>query len=262
VSYGKEELEKQFLPEARKHTGTIVYAPKHAQGPTPYGCASCVYIEYRSRRFAITCQHVTRDASSVYVLAIAPSNEPTPLGPVTQLIPATVLKEDAEHDLAVLDAQTVDFSVTQKQPFASGTSDFITQSCLEDQPGLLSFIYGTLGSKTELVPTGKNRYVEVPIYSAGGQIKTVTPTAITAEFKEQELLFHNVDVFPQLQDMKVSGGSRDLRGMSGSGLWIRDNHGVILAGILKGPASGEIADPEIRFTPIWVLRAILGKMDK
>lgn len=59
--------------------------------------------------------------------------------------------------------------------------------------------------------------------------------------------------------MRISGGSRDLQGMSGSGLWLRDDHGVVLAGILKG-ALGYVGDPELRFTPVWMLRAVLNDL--
>ncbi len=75
-----------------------------------------------------------------------------------------------------------------------------------------------------------------------------------------ELLLHNTEVFPQLKEMGVSGASRDLSGMSGSGLWVADVDRIFLAGILTGPASGKIADPEIRFTPVWVLRTLLEEV--
>ena len=58
----RKELEELVLSQIRKHTGTIVNTPNNAQGPNDHGCASCVFIEYRSRRFAITCEHVTRDS--------------------------------------------------------------------------------------------------------------------------------------------------------------------------------------------------------
>src|ERR1035437_8998484 len=164
MSYGKEKLLDQFVSEARKHTGVLMYTPKCAPGPTHFGCASCVYVEYRSRRFAITSEHVIREASAVYILAIVQSNQPTPLGPTAQLIPANVVKVDADHDVAILDAQTIDLAAAQRYPFVLETSDFITQRCLEDPPGLLAFIYGVLGSKTEIVPNGKNFYVEGPSY--------------------------------------------------------------------------------------------------
>lgn len=258
-----EEIIKQVelaKPHLRKHTGTIAHRPKEARDPADdFGCASCVYIEYCGQRFAITCEHVTRGAGTVYDLAIAPSDKPTPFGPVTNRFPVTVLKEDKENDLAVLDVQLVDFSVAQRLPFVLETSDFITKACLDDQPGLLSFIWGALGSKVTLTPMREHVYFEVPIYSAFGYMKTVSPNEITAEFREEELLVHNIEAFPQLKDMRISGGSRDLSGMSGSGLWVADKHGIILAGILTGPVSGEKGDPEIRFTPVWVLRAILEK---
>jgi hypothetical protein len=131
----------------------------------------------------------------VRILAIQPSPESTPLGPVTQLLSASILNEDAEHDLAVLDAQTIDFAVAQKAPFVLAASDLKTQTFLEQQLGVLSFIYGALRSKVEVVPTGQSNYVEVPIYSSGGSLRTVTPTTITAEFKEEELQVRNDALF-------------------------------------------------------------------
>ena len=142
------------------------------------------------------------------------------MGPVTQLLPASILKQDTEHDLAVLDTQTIDFAIAQKEPFALATSALITQTFLEQQLGVLSFIWGAWGSKVEVVLTGQSVYVEVPIYSNGGSIKTVTPTTITAEFKEEEAQVLNDALFPQLRNTSISAVSRDLSGMSGSGLWL------------------------------------------
>jgi hypothetical protein len=255
------DVAKWLLPVVAKHTGTIVYTPKNAELSAHYGCASCVFVEHRNRRLAITCGHVTRDASSVRILAIQPSPQPTPLGPVTQLLPARILRENAEHDLAILDAQTIDFVVAQKKPFLISTADQITQTFLERELGVLCFIWGVLGSSTEVVPSGRGAYVEVPIYSNGGSIKTITQMAIIGEFREEQVQLVNDALFPQLADTTISGGSRDLSGMSGSGLWIAGEVLTYsLAGILKGPASGNIGDPEVRFIPAWTLRAILDEM--
>lgn len=262
-SYSKAELNwaKQFvLLHAPKHTGTILSVPVHAQGPLDCGCASCVYIEYRGRRFSITCDHVTREASALYDLAIAPSDKPTPFGPVTSQSQAILLRRDTEHDLTVLDAQMANFVVAQKKPFPLETSDFISKEWLEQQHGLASFICGTWGVETLLIPMGQNRYVEKTFYSAGGPIKTVTSSTIIAVFEEKELLSRNDQVLPHLRGIRISGGSRDLSGMSGSGLWLLDENSIHLAGILTGPASGEIADPELRFTPVWVLCDLLQQV--
>ncbi len=171
-SQGEQELldkiRKLVLLHASRHTGVLAYTRKQAQGLPDYGCASCVYIEYHSRQFTITCEHVTRNAGSLYDLAIAPSDNPAIFGPVTNLSASIVLREDAQHDLAVLDAQTVDFSLAQKQPFPLKRSESITKAELELPPPLTSFIYGTLGTKAHLIANGQNLHFDGPHYSGGG----------------------------------------------------------------------------------------------
>ena len=244
-----------LLPCVAKHTGIIVFTPKTSPGVSHYGCASCVFVEHRDRRFAVTCEHVTRAADSVRILAIRPSLEPTPLGPVTQLLPARILHENAEHDFAILDAQAIDFVAACKEPFLIAKSELVTQSFLDREIGVLCFIWGALGSSVEATPREQGVYVEVPIYSNGGSIKTVTQVMITGEFREEQIHLVDHSLFPQLSNTQISGDSRDLSGMSGSGLWVAgEGHTYSLAGILKGPASGRIGDPEIRFTPVWTLR--------
>jgi hypothetical protein len=71
------------------------------------------------------------------------------------------------------------------------------------------------------------------------------------------MLFKDDAGFPELADVQINGKSRDLSGTSGSGLWIVRKDRIHLAGILRGPASGMVGDPDIRFTPVWLLREFL-----
>jgi hypothetical protein len=198
------------------------------------------------------------EAGSVYVSAIAPSDRPTPFGPTTHRSPATLLKLSPEDDLAVLDAEKVDFAIARKEPFDMKKIDRLTSIDLRD--GDACFISGAWGSEMSVTPVGENRHFDVPLYAGQGWIKTVTSREIISRHEEEEVRKCNVEDFPNLKGIKVTGGSRDLSGMSGSGLWILGEDGTLLAGILTGPASGEIADPDIHHTPVWVLRELLQKL--
>jgi hypothetical protein len=255
------ELRERFLPFIAKHTGVLLYRRKTAKGPADFGLGACVHIEYQGHRFSVTCEHVTENADELYNLVITPSQEPRPLV-ISELSPATVIKSVPQIDLAILDSQNEDFAAALKQPYPLANSDYVTQECLEHEPGALSVIAAAFASHARIVPHGKVIYFEGPVYAAGGPIISVSSVSIIADFREKQRLYHNVELFPQLEDMQISGASRDLSGMSGSGLWIRNDHGVVLAGILKGTASGRVGDPELRFMPVWLLPALLNDLLK
>jgi hypothetical protein len=169
-------------------------------------------LAYREHRFSITCEHVTAKAAHVYVLGIPSTDAPTPFGQkVTYIGPATVLRQDAAADLAVLDASDVDFAAAQKEPFDLDQSDFVTEEHVKNRIGALSFMCGAWGEKSGKMSLGKAKiYLETPLYFGAGPIVRVTSTAIISSFAERKELFRNVQDFPQLKDVQISGGSRDL----------------------------------------------------
>ena len=255
------ELRERFLPFIAQHTGVLLYRKRTATGPADFGLGACVHIEYQGRRFSVTCEHVTQNAAELYNLVITPSTEPRPLV-VSDLSPAVLVGSIPQIDLAILNAQNENFASALKQPYPLAHSDYVTLECLEHEPGALSVIASAFASHARIVPHGKVIYFEGPVYAAGGPIISVSSDSIIADFSEKQQLYRNVELFPQLEDLQISGGSRDLSGMSGSGLWIRNDreHGVILAGIWKGPASGRVGDPQLRFIPVWLLRGLLNDL--
>lgn len=94
---GQIELKERYLPFVRQYTGTILYTPKNAQRRTDFGAASCVYVAYRERVFAVTCEHVSRKAAAMYNLALPPSPEPQRMS-FSMLRNARVLKESEQHE--------------------------------------------------------------------------------------------------------------------------------------------------------------------
>jgi acyl-CoA synthetase (AMP-forming)/AMP-acid ligase II len=223
----------------------------------------CIFVTAGSPSAALA-QWLEEELRVAFNVGFGQTEANTVIGTSTELEPrhpGALGKAYPGHDVAILDAQTIDFVVAKKEPFVLSISDRITQPFLEQELGVLCFIWGALGSSVEVVPRSQGAYVEVPIYSNGGYLKTVTQMTITGEFKEEQVQVFNKTLFPQLSNTTISGASRDLSGMSGSGLWFGgEARTYSLVGILKGSASGNIADPEIRFAPIWTVRTILGQM--
>ena len=169
-----------------------------------------------------------------------------------------MLQADAQSDLAILDVSKCNLVAAKKHLYPLESSDPIDQDwAKQNLPGLASFMCGGWADQTQIFPLGNDDFLLYgPTYAAGGAIIEVTETSIVAEFKEEREMLRNVKEFPDLADVTISGGSRNLKGTSGAGLWIVGDGHCRLAGILKGPASGLPGDPKIRFTAVWVLRKL------
>jgi hypothetical protein len=261
MAWTEQELDR--LVELAKRemlakTGRVFCVPKSANRLDYFGGGSCVYVESRKRRFAVSCEHVTRDAAEVLTAIPATEDPNSPRESTRKLTSVPVLREDAQSDLAILDVSRCDLVAAKKHLYPLESSDPIDQDwAKQNLPGLSAFMCGGWADQTEIFPLGNDDFfVYGTPYAAGGPIIEVTETSIVAEFKEDREMLRNVKEFPDLADVTISGGSRDLKGTSGSGLWIVGDGHCRLAGILKGPASGLPGDPKIRFTPVWALRKL------
>lgn len=261
--YSEQELSSAIRivrQQAPAHTGFII-GRRVKERKVEFDGASCVYIQHRSHVCAVTCEHVVRFTDSLYILLIPQSPKPALIDLQTKTVaPAKLLLTNPELDLAVLDISSVDFQAAGKSPYALQRSAFVDEDwAKEELIGTASFIYGAWGNFVRRMPFGEsNMFVETPFYSAGGPIVAVTKTTIIADFSENRELFRNTADFPQLKAVRISGGSRDLSGTSGSGLWVVVENQVCLVGILKG-AEEKVGDPRIRFIPVWQLRGMLER---
>jgi hypothetical protein len=221
------------------------------------GQASCLHVLFEGIDCTISCQHVLRPKAEYYTGArrlpvdcITKNDEEKPGVPSLRL-----LAESAKLDLALFDHPGLDLESIPKRSYALGEGAVTFERTLRNK-GTVSFIYGTPGFATRgtQYPDGMV-YVNTPIYRACGPIVSVEADRITADFAEAILFELNTKDAQQLEGFRISGGARDLGGMSGSGLWIHDRLRFRLAGVLRGPEAGSDMTHShiIEFTPVWSL---------
>lgn len=220
-----------------------------------FGIASTVLVRWQGVRLAFTAEHVLRNAPKALVFdmpAIDHRIQPTKM-PETALAAKPVYRDPA-IDFLALDARHLKHVIELgKTDYDLAKSTRVTAASLRTAPLPSAIIYGYLGCETNVAHIGGWPMFDPPPYHARGQITQVDDVRIVARFQEHEIVSRNVEAYPQLAKLTAKGASRNLKGTSGSGLWVPTPDGVVLAGLLRGPASGQIGDPDIVFTPIWVI---------
>lgn len=217
------------------------------------GLASCVYIEWKGASYAISCHHILAEDREYIAGAkrltskIISENDSHAVGPIE------LVASDKDKDLALFALGGIDLPSIPKQTYDLSNSlpnfDGTTKEI-----GTLSFIHAVPGFAMKGTQYEDGLvFLKCPIYAAYGPIVDVSENVIVGDFAEQELVEINLKDFPELTDFKANGGTRDLSGMSGSGLWVICEKRFILLGILLGPTADNKPESEhrIRFTPIW-----------
>lgn len=226
------------------------------------GQASCLHLLHEGRELSVSSAHIlSQDA--LYFTGAKRLARPMMKEGETHSVPALeLIASDQPVDLCVFSHIGLDLSTIPKKSYdLAGNS--ITFEMATKNIGTLAFIHATPGFATRRFeyPDGVNLMLS-PIYSAWGPIIRVERDVIVADFAERDLIELNTRGLPQLDNFAPSGGTRDLSGMSGSGLWVYHKEHFHLAGVMRGPAveNRELDMHAIAFTPIWVLKEWLGEV--
>lgn len=225
------------------------------------GQASCVYINWENKIYALSCQHILKPNCIYYSGAKKVDVSATHFE--AHNVPALNLVASNENlDLALFDLNGLDISSIPRSAYDILGVTFSRES-VQKNLTCVSFIHGVPGFASSVIELSKGQvYMEAPIYSAYGPLVSVTDDVVVADFAEADLLEVDTKTYPQLKGFQASGGARDLRGMSGSGLWVPRATSFKLLGILLGrdPSTDPSSQHKIRFTPIWKVVEWLEKI--
>jgi hypothetical protein len=249
----EQERTLQLMSEAAKFTVPLVSIADETKGH--FGIASAVLVRWRGVRLGFTADHILRENPKALVFDIPAMDHRTrPAKMPEAALEARPLYRDPDIDLLVLDARHLRHVIELgKEGYDLTKSAKAASESLRTNPLPSAIIYGYLGPETNAANVGRWRMFDPPPYQARGQVTLVEEDQIIARFEEHVIIARNVEAYPQLAKLKAEGASRNLKGTSGSGLWVPTPSGVVLAGLLRGPASGQVGDPDILFTPIWVI---------
>lgn len=245
-----------LVDKALRHTGLVLTRSLALDGAWRCGAASSVYLQLGESYLAVTCRHVEAGSDLCYVGAAA--TEPTMAGLLS--MPAS----DPSWPLVVWTDADIAFFKADPKRVRANKREFVDMKAAlpltrEKLPTLASaIITGIWAAESRYEPHQDAMLFDPFDYTAKGEIVTVDEYEITARFEEHEVVVWDEAQRHKANKIKPQGASRNLKGMSGSGLWVPvKGGGVALAGILKGPKT-YIGDPLIVFTPIWTIASRLA----
>jgi len=246
----------EYLPlrdsQLTSHTDSVLLRDKTTG---KCGLGSCVYIEWKGLPYAVSCHHVLNANREYFTGAKRLTKPMIEEGDSHAVPPLHLIDSNKTVDLALFDLNGLSLPTIPKQSYSLGENQ-ISLKKTEQNLGTAAFIHGVPGFSARVFqyPDG-SVYADIPVYSAWGPIVEVSGEAIVVDFAEREVSELNDKDFPHLKDLKPTGGTRDLGGMSGSGLWVIGGDRFHLAGILLGPAEENQPETQhlIRFTPVWRL---------
>lgn len=221
------------------------------------GFGSALSLHYQGERLTVTCEHVTSRGNLVYG---GPEWLDKPIAPTSSersVSPTRGLGNCSRLDLALLE----ELSSSNATPYPLERSEMITGEWLKAQRGTAAFVHGFWSNKAKCFPYPDGMfYLEAPYYSAIGPLKEVRETEIVGDFAERSILFKNDDAFMQLRNLTPTGGDRDLRGISGSGLWMVYDDSPVLVGVVLGRKPRRRNRHLIRATPVWQLISLAERL--
>lgn len=236
--------------EAKTYTDCVLSVGSDGRA----GLGSAVLMTFGDHLVAVTCAHVVPEGSRFFVgphrLArnLIPDDVPEPF------LESEVIARNPELDLALLRLPASHLGRTGKSSFSADRCEFVTESLLGRNLGVATVVCGLWGKECEIFqyPDGLV-YLQAPLYTSLGPLKSVTDDQLVADHAEVEILFVNDAAFPKLKGVQPTGGIRDLHGISGSGLWLQDAGSVFLGGVVLGRATSRTDEHLIRVTPVWRL---------
>lgn len=225
------------------------------------GFGSCIHIRTCGRILTVSCNHVAYPSSVYFSGPERLKKDIITDEDISRICKIKLIKRYDKYDLAVFDSSNLKLEDNGKFRYDLDKSRKITFEVAKKNVDSICFIYGILGSKTRVYnyPDGMN-YMQLPIYTGIGPLVSVANDKVIADFAEKEMYELNVEHFPQLEGLYPTGGSRDISGASGSGLWIQFGDEILLIGILLGPKEASSGKHLIRFTPIWIIQDLVREL--
>lgn len=226
----------------------------HTLAQTALGSAVCLEVD--GQTVLVTCNHVVAKGEYHYC---GPKRLGKPMMDAESngVARSPVLYRSTQLDLAVL---RYGRGAEEKDPWPLEHANDVDYAFLEPQIGTAAFILGVWGEQTRAAsyPDGQ-LYIEAPRYAGIGPLRTVTELELVGDFAEVEILSRSPEL-ERLADIQPTGGVRNLKGISGSGLWMILDGEPLLVGIVHGPNDGRVDEHLIRATPVWVLRDWLAAL--
>ncbi len=233
-----------------EHTDFFIVVKRNSRIGAIRGSASGIFVSYCDKIFFVTCSHCIIENSLYYTGATRGENQSLN----EKVPPLDLIKKNPELDIAILSYRG-DLSKTNSRAYFIDNEKVISLDRTKRNIGNAGYICGfpeflsnikiKVGDKNDSI-VAYNKY-----YSGMGKIIRVDENMIVCDFAEQEFLFNYVP------EVSPTGGERDIRGMSGSGLWVYDEltDSPNLLGILLGKNKDSNPQKEhlIEFTPVWKL---------
>ena len=226
-----------------------------------YGYGNGLNIDFKGTVCLITCEHVVRRAKYVFANPV----------PVSGPIPRTeqdgkryscnIITADHLSDIAVLNySRTKD--MVNITPYNLSDQPDYTSQIVNNHIGLAVYIYGLPGFNKEIINLNDGQIMtDCLTYTAGGGITKVSNEWIQGDFAEKEI---GNDSLTDLDgnELQLTGGVRDISGMSGSGIWcFNQDNKLNLLGLLsrKDVLNIDIDQHLINCVPIWIITNHLMK---
>ncbi len=237
---------------AAQHTDIIIALTQPENGRSQCkGFGSTVHLSYGSREFSVTCSHVAKEDCLYFT---NPKHLPKPMIPEGEhgsVRNIEVLVRCVSRDLAILESSCLPMTAHSKSRYPLEKSRVVTKDLLLKHSGLASLVYGVWGNMTVgfNYPDGLS-YAEVVTYTALGPIVSVTDDEIICDITEKNDLRQGTPTLERIKCVTPTGGSRDISGCSGCGVWIMGDEPV-LAATLLGPKEATGDKHLVRCTPVW-----------
>ncbi len=253
---------ERVVAQATKHTELVMVTyPVSEAKPQVRSLASGLLLWPSIPSLLVTCNHVTRKGKVHYFGPGRLHQDRVPEGPRTHVVaPAALVAENRDFDLALLRGDISQPSPSDRIPYDITRSDIVTSSWLAERKSCAAFILGYWGARTKCASWDDGQfYVETFLYGGCGPLVQVESGELLADMSEDAIVFRNPRL-PKRATPKVTNRRRNLKGISGSGLWMLLDDGPILVGIVLGTRQGRRDQHLIRATPIWRLRTWMGDL--
>lgn len=225
------------------------------------GYGNGLHIEFKGTVRLITCEHVVRRAKHVFANP-APISGPIPRAEQDgKRYSCNIVTADRQSDIAVLNYSRTEDMVNITPYNLNGQPNY-TNQIVNDHIGLAAYIHGVPGFNKDVINFSDGKIMTNCLtYTAAGGISKVSNELIQGDFAEKEI---GNDPLTDLDGnvLQLTGGVRDISGMSGSGLWcFNQDNKLNLLGLLsyKDDLNIDIDQHLINCVPIWIITNHLMK---
>ncbi len=244
---------------ALRYTGLVLTRSLTQELGWSCGAASAVYMAAGGKTLGISCRHVEANSDIWYVNSPAIEETREALFSLPASSPSWPMALWTAADLAVFAVDEARLRKNKRECLAITAGTIVQRDHLK--PGTSAIITGIWAEQSQYEAIGDKMLFAPFPYTAKGEVTLVEEHRIVGRFEEHHVLVWDKKSEKLAAQLQPKGSSRNLKGMSGSGLWIPTKTGnVIFAGILRGPASGVVGDPDIAFTPVWDVVRLINLM--